>query len=73
MTDLTLAEARAARDITNQEETIDRKIVAIEAQTASVMADMVTLHSTVADAPSKQLVIDKRDAFRASLASLTTV
>lgn len=73
MANQTLAEIRYSTDIKNKDETIDRKIATIEAQTASVMQDMVTLYNTVEDAESKQLVVDKRNTFRANLNTLTTV
>lgn len=73
MANQTLAEIRYSTDIKNRDETIDRKIDAIKAQTSSVMQDMINLHAILEDAESKQLILTKKNQFRTDLDTLTTV
>jgi hypothetical protein len=73
MANLTLTEARTAKDIIDKDETIDRQIAAVKTQATNVMALMRAFHAQLPDQESKALIAAKLAAFRTDLDTITTV
>lgn len=69
----TLEEIEYAEDIKNKVQTVRRLIKAHQDDASTIMTRITELRNAVQDAPSKQAVVDIGTAWRAELASRTSV